>query len=134
MESQNGKNTITKIKNLLHRSKGIVDGAEERISKLEGSSAGNTQIEAQTEKKKMENTENSTNVTCNTTKVLTYVSGVQKGEERDNGVEIILLAKIYQPKILYTWHKHQTKQGNYKETILRHIEVNWLKIKNREKS
>lgn len=36
------KNTITKIKNLLHRSKGIVDGAEERISKPEGSLAGNT--------------------------------------------------------------------------------------------
>lgn len=47
------------------------------------------------QKKKTEKTENSTNVTCNTAKVLTYVSGVQKGEERDNGVEIILLAKIY---------------------------------------
>lgn len=42
MESLNGKNTITEIKNLLHRSKDRLDGAKEKISELEDRSVENT--------------------------------------------------------------------------------------------
>ena len=44
----------------------------------------------------MENTENNINVICDTMKRSNiYVSGVQKGEERENGAESILLDKIF---------------------------------------
>lgn len=43
---------MTEIRNLLHRSKGGLDGAGERISELENRLVGSTQIQAQTEKKK----------------------------------------------------------------------------------
>lgn len=42
MESSNGKNTMTEIRNLLHRSKGGLDGAGERISELENRLVGST--------------------------------------------------------------------------------------------
>ena len=61
---------------------------------------------------------------CDTMKTSNiYVSGVQKGEERENKVESVLLDKIF-----CMWQKNQAQQGNYKEIILRDIIITLLKI------